>query len=159
MKGSILLCYDGSDGARAAIEAARTLIEGSALVATVWEPMHADLLAAHAPALGPAVQQAVAELDQIAANGATRCAEEGCAVARENGFSAEPVALAGSYGVWAALVQLAEERDARVIVLGRRGQSPVSAALFGSVSTGVLHHAHCPVLAVPSNDSPRSTVA
>jgi len=150
MQRPVLLCYDGSDDARTAIRTAGELLAGPALVATVWDRTHADLLAAHAPALGPAVRQAVDELDEFAAGEAGRRADEGCALARESGFAADPVAVAGSPRVWAALVELAEERDVALIVLGRRGQSAVSAALFGSVSTGVLHHAQRPVLAVPA---------
>lgn len=152
MQRPVLLCYDGSEDARAAISAAGRLLDGSALVATVWNPTHADVLAAHAPTLGPAVRKAVAELDEFAANEALERAEEGCALARDIGFAPEPVTVEGSPRTWMALVQLAEDRDVAAIVLGRRGRSPVTAALFGSVSTGVLHHARRPVLAVPASD-------
>lgn len=39
---------------------------------------------------------------------------------------------------------------ADLVVVGSRGMSSVGAALLGSVSRGVLHHAHCPVAVVRS---------
>jgi nucleotide-binding universal stress UspA family protein len=35
------------------------------------------------------------------------------------------------------------------VVAGSRGHSAVGAALLGSVSTGLVHNAHLPVLVVP----------
>ena len=42
----------------------------------------------------------------------------------------------------------AEETDAGLVVVGRRGLSGVKRLLMGSVSEGVVHHARCPVLVV-----------
>jgi nucleotide-binding universal stress UspA family protein len=44
---------------------------------------------------------------------------------------------------------LAEEWDARLIVIGTHGRGPVRRFAFGSVATAVLHHARRPVLVVP----------
>ena len=44
------------------------------------------------------------------------------------------------------IVELAEELGVGLVVLGSRG--PLRRALMGSVSTGVLRHAHCPVMVV-----------
>ncbi len=38
--------------------------------------------------------------------------------------------------------------DAHLVVVGRRGQSPLRRVLLGSVSTGLLHHARCPVAVI-----------
>jgi nucleotide-binding universal stress UspA family protein len=43
---------------------------------------------------------------------------------------------------------LAKNWDADLIVVGRRGLSGLSELLMGSVSSYVLHHAHCNVLAL-----------
>jgi nucleotide-binding universal stress UspA family protein len=47
-----------------------------------------------------------------------------------------------------AIVQLADEIDAGLIVMGSRGLGGIRRALMGSVSDSVVRHAHCPVLVV-----------
>ena len=46
------------------------------------------------------------------------------------------------------IVETAERIKADLIVLGSRGLGGFARVLLGSVSDGVLHHAHCPVLIV-----------
>jgi nucleotide-binding universal stress UspA family protein len=46
------------------------------------------------------------------------------------------------------IVELAEELGAGLIVLGSRGHGRLRRALMGSVSDGVVRHAHCPVTIV-----------
>jgi nucleotide-binding universal stress UspA family protein len=46
------------------------------------------------------------------------------------------------------IVELAEDLDVGLVVLGSRGHGPMRRALMGSVSTRVLRHAHCSVLIV-----------
>jgi nucleotide-binding universal stress UspA family protein len=154
MPGPVLLCYDGSDDSRAAISAAGPLLGGgSAIVAVVWEQTHADYLGAHLPELGPAVRDAVVELNGYAADAAAKRAEEGCELARAAGFEpAEPLVLQAVTSVWRALIDAADERDARAIVTGRRGRSQLAATLLGSVSNGLLSNARRPVLAMTAAD-------
>jgi nucleotide-binding universal stress UspA family protein len=46
------------------------------------------------------------------------------------------------------IVELAEEIDAGLIVMGSRGHGRLKRALLGSVSDAVVRHAHCPVTIV-----------
>ncbi len=39
-------------------------------------------------------------------------------------------------------------KDAQMVVVGRRGQHRLGGVLLGSVSTGMMHHAHCPVAVI-----------
>lgn len=43
----------------------------------------------------------------------------------------------------------AKEQNARMIILGSKGNGPVVSAVLGSVTYGVLHLASCPVTIVP----------
>ena len=49
-----------------------------------------------------------------------------------------------------ALVRIGKERNARCLVVGTRGEGPVTAAILGSVSHKLLHVADRPVLVVPA---------
>jgi nucleotide-binding universal stress UspA family protein len=46
------------------------------------------------------------------------------------------------------LIAIAEERDARAIVVGSRGLGGIKARVLGSTSRKLLHEAHLPVLVV-----------
>ena len=50
-----------------------------------------------------------------------------------------------------ALVELGRQRDARVIVVGTRGEGPIRGALLGSTPHKLLHLADRPVLVVPAD--------
>ncbi|HET7269784.1 MAG TPA: universal stress protein [Rubrobacter sp.] len=46
------------------------------------------------------------------------------------------------------IVHLGERLGAGLIIVGSRGLGPMKRAVMGSVSSSVVHHAHCPVLVV-----------
>jgi nucleotide-binding universal stress UspA family protein len=161
----VLLCYDGSDLARAMIEqSAAALGGGQALVATVFESTASSLLRrapSNATQLGrdfrEISEEVVNELDAGLAERAQALAAEGAQLAAEAGFGAKPLARRAlskaverdTATVWRALVEIAEEHDAAVIVVGRRGLSGIGSALLGSVSYGLVHNSSRPVLVIP----------
>ncbi len=147
MSDLVLIAYDGSDFAKAAItEAGAQLAPGRrALIATVFEPLD------QTPFFGiggiPVEPETVGELLKSAEDGARKTAEEGAALARGAGFEAEPLASSGN-PVWARIVEVADERDAGLIVIGSRGLSGVKHALLGSVAAAVSQHSRRSVLIV-----------
>lgn len=147
----ILLCYDGSEDAKHAIEEAASLLRSSpALVLSVWQDARA--MPSFAWAAGPV--PGVEEIFVAAREGARRMAEEGTHVAGEAGFTAEPLVAEAGGPVWDAVVKVADERDVAAIVMGSRGLSGVRSMLLGSVSSGVVHHAGRPVLVARRRDAP-----
>jgi nucleotide-binding universal stress UspA family protein len=52
------------------------------------------------------------------------------------------------------LCQIAQEWEADLLIVGRRGRKGLTEALLGSVSNYVLHHAPCAVLVIQSSRSP-----
>jgi nucleotide-binding universal stress UspA family protein len=55
-----------------------------------------------------------------------------------------------------ALLDVAEEVDASVLVIGIRHRSPVGKLLMGSTAQRILLDARCPVLAVKATEGPGS---
>jgi nucleotide-binding universal stress UspA family protein len=160
-----ILCYDGSDFARRAIEqAAAVLGGGPAVVVTIFESVGSALLR-HTPfaetELGRQFKEisedVVNELDADAARQAHATAGEGAEVAGAAGFDAEPLAQRAlsktaernTSTVWRAILAIADEQEAVVIVVGARGTSGIGSALLGSVSHGLLHNSTRPLLVVP----------
>ena len=75
-------------------------------------------------------------------------AEAGARLARELGATAEALSVPDAVNVADTLIAIAEERDARAIVVGSRGLGGIKARVLGSTSRKLLHDTHRPVLVV-----------
>lgn len=143
----VIICYDGSPGAVRAIEAAAALLgPRRAVVLDIASPV--------TPAESVAATSAVmvgGALEQTYSANAARLAAEGAAVARSSGFEAEARGEVAA-PTWAAIVDVADELDAPVIVIGSRGLKGLKEVIKGSVSHQVAKHAGRPVLIVPPPD-------
>jgi nucleotide-binding universal stress UspA family protein len=118
------------------------------VVATAWTSFEDAAPAALLALPGDMVREGTQTLDEANLEEAEELAAEGAELARAAGFEVESRGVRSKGPFFAALVQLAEELDASVIVAGSRGRSALRAAVLGSVSTGLLHHTHRPVLVV-----------
>jgi nucleotide-binding universal stress UspA family protein len=129
----VMLATDGSPTAEKAAETAielAQLLETELVVVTVWSipyPMTNDLA-------------------KLGEGDAQKVAAKAAAHAREEGVETRILVLRG-FPV-DELCRTAEELDPCFLVIGSHGWGVVKCALFGSVSTGVLHQAKCPVLVV-----------
>jgi nucleotide-binding universal stress UspA family protein len=151
---SVLICYDGSPSARRAVAVAlATVSRDDATLLHVWNPPVAYLADAYSdPALwgGPPLQK----LEQLGEERAREIADEGQRLAQEHGAEVSVRVERASASVWRTILDVADELDSTLIVLGTRGLTAVQSALLGSVSGPVVHHSERPVMIVPK---PRET--
>ncbi|MBN3508717.1 universal stress protein [Mycolicibacterium septicum] len=74
-------------------------------------------------------------------------------VAARDSIGNQHIDITGEMFVGAPVAELAEvSRDAQMVVVASRGRSAKHRRLLGSVSAGLLHHAHCPVAVVPDEE-------
>jgi nucleotide-binding universal stress UspA family protein len=140
----ILICYDGSKDAERAIDTA----------AALFAPRHAVVLDV-APTLTFAESMALTSsvvvgsaFEDLNTADALQRAEAGAAHARGAGLQAAARATIATT-TWEGIVEVADEIDAQVIVIGSRGLSGLREFTSGSVSHDVATHARRPVLIVP----------
>jgi len=146
--GPVLICYNGSDGARAALEAAADAFDAPMVVATYWQPFGEpqglfgiDLLElVQDPGSVNDREQAQAQL----------IAEEGAALVEAAGGSAEATSVRVSTPIDEAILVHAEELDAAAIVLGSQSRSGLGSILLGNVASDVVQLSDRPVFVVPS---------
>jgi nucleotide-binding universal stress UspA family protein len=136
MSSGVVVGYDGSDSSKTALRAALEVGKAygeKVIVAFGYElnPVAGELHDYHS---------ALKEL-------ATKRLTEAKELATTDGSDVEAVIVERPPAQ--ALVELADERDARLIVVGTGGESPLKGALLGSTAHKLLHLSHRPVLVVP----------
>jgi nucleotide-binding universal stress UspA family protein len=152
MAGLVVIGYDGSHDARRAIDVAGGALRADgALVVNVWSiPITATQPGAPFAAPIPPKEAELGRFEQAA----RRLADQGAGRARQAGLSAEAHIARGTTPAEIARVicELAEDRGATLVVVGRRGQSRLKEVVLGSVSNAAVHDGRCPVLVVPSGE-------
>jgi nucleotide-binding universal stress UspA family protein len=145
----ILICYDGSESAKRAIAVAhKTLGAEPATLLHVWSPPVEFLADAFSDPSRPG--PSINELERFALERAEAVVQGGVELARELEFTVEPRVEQSTTAVWQTILNVAEEVQADLIVIGTHGATAVQSALLGSVSNAVVHHCKRPVLIVPS---------
>jgi nucleotide-binding universal stress UspA family protein len=138
----VLIAYDGSEHAKEAIaRAGRELRTGRpAVVLTVWNPLESM------PFAGVGAVTFSTEVDEGFVKQAEETAQEGAELAVKAGFDATTRVERTGGPLWRSIVNVADELEPGVVVMGSHGRSGVGLALMGSVATGVAHHVKRPVL-------------
>lgn len=137
---SVVLGYDESPGAaralNAAIEVASAFGEPLVLVFGAGAPGGVgEEYKSHA--------QALQEIGRTALAHAVEAADEAGVPTTVEIIDAKPAQ---------AIIQAADKHDARVIVVGSWGESPMKGAMLGSTPHKLLHLSSRPVLCVPASD-------
>ena len=151
----ILLCYDGSTDARAAIDRAGQLMPGSdATVLVLWETILETLSRNGSLGMGMGFSGAYGDegVDAALKQAAIDTAADGAHRATDASLMATTRIDRRHGDIAAAILRAAADVDADLVVLGTRGLGAVKSLMLGSVSHAVLHHADRPVLVVPSNE-------
>jgi len=120
-----------------------------ATVLVIWEPASLDATRMSTGAWefsAPTTTGPDASLEQAALD----TTSDGVQRATAAGFVAQPRIVEWQDDIAAAILAVADDIDADVIVLGTRGLGNVKSLILGSVSKAVVHHADRPVLVIPS---------
>ncbi len=148
----LLIAYDGSPDAKAAIQHAGRLMPNTAVtVLTIWEPFTTML------ARTPETLRALARVDDAEAidreslDAAEKSSKDGVELAREAGLDATPSSTPLNGSIADTIIAQADRLDVDAIVIGSRGLTGM-ALLLGSVSLAVVQRADRTVVVVPSAD-------
>jgi nucleotide-binding universal stress UspA family protein len=147
----ILLCYDGSADAQAAIDQAGLLMAGSeATVLVIWETILETMTRHGSLGMGMIGLYGDDGANAAIKQAAVDTAAAGVQRAAGAGLVAQPRVVNRNEDIAAAVLSEAADLGASVIVLGTRGLGSVKSLMLGSVSHAVLHHADRAVLVIPS---------
>ena len=137
----VMLATDGSptaeEATRKAIELAK-LLGAPLVIVTAWDIPYSTL--------GYAAVPVIPDLDKVGKDQADKVTTEAATQARDARVDVQAITLRGFPVEEICLA--AERYEPQLLVIGSHGWGPIKRMVFGSVSTGVLHHASCPVLVV-----------
>jgi len=141
---SIVVGTDGSDTATQAVRDAVDLagsVGAKLEIVSAYEPVPAGRLNEERRQAPEDVQWAINPREDVDAT-----LEAAAALAREKGVEAEVFARQGDPAD--AIIDVAEERGADLVIVGNRGMTGAKRFLLGSVPNKVSHHAPCSVLII-----------
>jgi len=133
----IVVGVDGSPSSLAAVDWAVTearLRNGKIRLVSAW----------YYPPLASEVGEGV--IDDSFKNYAEQTLAEALGMVADQGIPVSGTVVENS----PAIAMLDAARDANLVIVGSRGRGGFASLLLGSVSSQVVHHAHCPVLVVRS---------
>jgi len=144
MFGSIVVGTDGSDTAKEAVRQAIELaksVGAELLLVSAYQPVSRVTLNQESRHLPEDVQWMVSAREDVAT-----LLKEAAATAEAAGVAAHTFPRQGDPAD--AILDVAEERDAGLIVVGNKGMTGAKRFLLGSVPNRVSHHAPCSVLII-----------
>jgi nucleotide-binding universal stress UspA family protein len=144
MFGSIVVGTDGSETAkeavRQAVELARS-VGAELLLVSAYQPVSNVMLNRETTQMPEDVQWMVSAREDVAS-----LLAEAAQTAQDAGVAVQTFPRQGDPAD--AILDVAEERDADLIVVGNKGMTGAKRFLLGSVPNRVSHHAPCSVLII-----------
>jgi len=142
--GPVLYCYDGSEHAQRALTTAHALLgERPAVVLTVWAPAMRPVIAAGYMAIPASV---ISETDEAIERDAQATCEAGQKLLGPTARGRVERVIGSA---WPTILEIADQLDAELIVVGTRGRGALASTVLGSVSHGLANHGKRPLLIVP----------
>jgi nucleotide-binding universal stress UspA family protein len=144
MFGSIVVGTDGSDTAKKAVGQAVDLareIGATVHLVSAYEPVSGPRLSEEAKEAPGDMQWMINEREDVDAT-----LREAADQMREAGVEVNTYARQGDPAD--AILDVAEERDADLIIVGNKGMTGAKRFLLGSVPNKVSHHAPCSVMII-----------
>ena len=157
MGARLLIAFDGSAAAEAAVRRRRAVPGARATVLTIHEPVVGPVTAFRAGGAlmsRELIEQSLGELERELVGEAKAAAAEGARLAEAVGLVAERVVAPGERQPWEPILSAAAEGGADVVVCGTGGRGAVARSVLGSTSSSLLHHADRAVLIVPEAEAP-----
>lgn len=150
----VLYCYDGSAGSKHALSVASKLLAGEpAVVTSIWKSAIGALVAVpYAPLSSAAIEETDAEIRKRTQG----LCDEGRDIVAHSHPTVEERLEESPYNPWKAILDIADQIDASVIVVGSRGLGAISSHILGSVSHALANHSHRPLLIIPPNEPNQS---
>ena len=140
----VVFCYDGSDGARRALETSSNLLAGQpARVITVWRSAWTRPPGQWRSAASSRTWSSTSTVRPSTTVGSWRTR------VRKLVPGSHPVAVKAKGSTWQTILEYTDSVHAAAIVVGSRGRGGLRSAILGSVSHGLVNHARRPVLVVP----------
>lgn len=141
----ILVAFDGSQDAVKAVKMGSSMAREYGAALTILHVYSVPVYTYAAPAPMPQVD--IGAVEDSAKEKANRVLEDGKQVAEAEGVKATGELLEAA-SVVQAVVEFAAKENFDLVVMGTRGMTGFRKLVLGSVSSGVVSHAHCPVMVV-----------
>jgi nucleotide-binding universal stress UspA family protein len=144
MFSTIVVGTDGSDTARKAVRAAVDLaktVGGTLDIVSAYEPVPNQRLREESRQAPEDMQWSINPREDVEAT-----LREACEEVEDSGVAIQTFAREGDPAD--AILDVAEERGADLIVVGNKGMTGAKRFLLGSVPNKVSHHAPCSVLII-----------
>ena len=144
MFGAIVVGTDGSSTAQEAVRQATELaraLGAKVYLVSAYEPVPEGRLRDERQRVPDDLQWMVNPREDV-----VETLDQGASTLKESGIEVETLAREGDPAD--AILDVAEEKDADLIVVGNKGMTGAKRFLLGSVPNKVSHHAPCSVLII-----------